>query len=168
MLEIKFKIGRNERLYVSDEYISNCHWAIRKDALSAYAPKSLLNAFKHVSKLQVGSYVLGYALGRDELGIDIGRAFRVSSSPIKKLSKEPCGVMFAPKGVHAYLFETVPVIGESNFKVAINPNYVPLMALGECYAPDSNGKVEIVNPDTGKTVAVIMPIRQNNRFSKAS
>lgn len=60
MVDLIFKVKTTETLYLSDEWLSNGHWMIkRKDAHNMIGTRKHLRGLKEILKIKEGRYVLG-------------------------------------------------------------------------------------------------------------
>lgn len=152
MLIPKFSIGK-DRLYITPEYLCNGHWLVKKAAArSPAAPK----AFKPLLIAQTGSYFNGLSGGLDRSDtIDVTQAIP-SRDGYVLMSPDPVGVEFKNSDtVAAYIFQC----GE--FKIGVNPNYVPIMRLGHAFAKEARSPILILegNSLNDELVGVVMPLR---------
>ena len=163
----KFTIPKHDRLIIEKDYISNGHWMIHRRVLSLpHCP----NPLKKLEHVPLGTYQMGLSGFRHEPG-DICKMIIPIRDSYAPLKPNPVGVSFVGETdtIRAYLFQ-----GEMDFqKIAIAPQYVPLLRLGSIFGDFSENPVKAPSPGgvsvnpiliTDGTInddflAIIMPMR---------
>lgn len=154
MLTPKFTLPKTERVYLTDKYFCNGHWLLKRDQIPPH-----FKAFAPLRNLKNGAYVDGYANESNDNLPDI-EAVIPQREGYTLLSPQPSGCHFAfETTVSAYTYLTVDF--ETQFEVAVDPKYVPLMQLGHCFAKNPTAPILILSGNTlnDDLVGVLMPRR---------
>lgn len=153
MLIPKFTIGK-QKLLIGKKFISNGHWMVTREACSApLAPKAL----KPLLSVMHGTYQNGIADGLS------GGTLPDFAQVIPKRDgyiaiTDPSGVEFRGDTVQAYVFDS------PDFKIGINPDYMPIVRMGHAFAKDKTSPILVLDGTTlnDNLVAVVMPLRLGN------
>jgi hypothetical protein len=156
MLKPKFTLDKNERLYLTEKYVSNGHWLLTRTACNVARMLKITKAFDLLDSMHVGRYDTGISGGKT---CDVKPDMLDSVIPVrdgyKPVSKSPVGVVFDGTTVRTYKYSS------DGFETGINPKYVPLLELGHAHAKDADHPILILDSKdlNGELMAVIMPVR---------
>ena len=159
-MEPKFKVARDERMYVTQKYFCNGHWLLNRESANLYWFKPI----KGLRNIAHGRYASGIS-SEPEPACDLDETLTNEVIPKRdgylKMSADPIGVKF--KGpdsdeIMAYVYS----FGNDQ-EIGISPRYVPLLRLGCCFAKDAFSPVLILDGGTlnDGLVGIVMPMRLN-------
>lgn len=159
-LKPTFKIGSHERILIDEEFISNGHWAIRRDC--AVRVSKDLKPFKSLLSVQHGHYSQGIGEGVVGKCPDIGAIFPKDLTPYIETFEQLDGVEFGfDDEVSAFKIKSLAkyVDGqkvEESFTVGIDPKYMPLLRVGKILVRDPKSPI-IATDNDGSVLCVVMP-----------
>lgn len=146
MSKVKFSIKADERLFLSDTWVCNGHWMVKRD----HAKRS--KAFAPVLNLQNGSYQDGYKHPKNSDDLpDMERVIPGKDGYQKaEITRE---AIFSPDRMEV----TAVKIQSGSYEAFVQSRYVELLTLGEVFIKDKTAPIRI--EDQGEVIAVVMPWR---------
>ena len=135
MLLPKFKITKDERLFITPLGVSNGHWYASAEYLKSPQAHKAFAALKNIPH---GNYTMGYCeVTNGAAPINIAQIFpkRDGYLPLKPA---PQAVEFrGENSISSYIYKTNAPLDVDNFEIGINTDYVPLMLMGHAFAKDA-------------------------------
>lgn len=148
MAKLKFSIKADERVFLSDKWICNGHWLVKRE----HAERN--KSFDAVKNLRYGTYTLGYKKGH--VSDDLPDFEQVIPNREGYEKAEFTGAAkFNPS---SFEISSVEVKSEGG-SAWIGSRYAELLKLGETWIHATNPTAPIRVEDQGEIVAVVMPVR---------
>ena len=153
MLTPKFKInlGVLDRIFVTQDYLSNGHWLVVRKNLN----KEGLKMFKPLQDKKEGTYY-GKDFG-DPTTPDMTQVIPKRDG-YKPLNFEPSRVIFKNESIDisSYVYSV-----QDSHEIGVDVTYAPLLTLGYAYSKDKNSPIIVLNSNdlNGDLIAVVMPRR---------
>lgn len=149
----KFTVNKNAPLYVGEEYLSNGHWLVTRQAVRAFPVLKPLAPY--LDKL-LGKYDLNQWL-TDKLP-DFNNVIPKRDSMSGRISETPDGVTFDGDTIKTIILKVISVKDGHEFRIGVDPSYLPIVRLGVAWTKDETSPIR-VEDNNGNLLAVVMPRR---------
>ena len=156
----KFNISKTESLHLTDKWITNGHWMVKRDkADSRTAPKAL----KTLLSLKLGSYRDGLSYGLTSETTPDCESIIPTRNGYLPLSNHgnPETITFKQDSdeINAYIYKAGN--GESEIKIGVAHKYVPLLRMGYVHVKAPTAPIIILDSEdlNGELIAIVMPMR---------
>jgi hypothetical protein len=159
MIEIKLKLSKNDRIIISDTWVSNGHYMVLRSLLiNRTDVQAILKPFKSLLMYKVGNYRNGVNdLDAYDESIPDFNGVIPKDEGYTTMPVEPLYYNGRNNKINAAVYRVKPVNGKA-FKIGVNPVYALLFALGTAYAKDARRPI-IVKSSDNSIIAVVMPVR---------
>lgn len=163
-MNAKFSVTKTERLYITDEWLSNGHWAVKRDVAPHLPRHGVGKALRPLCVLQNGTYPEG-------MGDPISRTDKLADMNVfPKLSDEYVQI-FPTKNARLREADMLEVLGfvwaskNKHVLVTIGPRYVPLLHNADkVMAKRGNGPIILMLHEG--LMGYVMPVRDELRVRK--
>lgn len=145
-----FRVQKDERLYVTYDWISNGHWMLRRSC-------AFLGRLKSISDLEPGYYSLGYAQPAEPLVLDILKVIPKNFDGFEAAEVSDTARIWKLEG-GGFAVRFV-IVKSKNFEAFIAPNYVDLLAKAHHFKIKNEGPVALFNADE-TLFGLVMPVRK--------
>ncbi len=164
----KFKIGKEERLVVSPEWISNGHWMLRRSVAEHVVKTNaagMRSVLRPILNLKEGNYRSGMAHGPFGVMPDMAQVledinsfadivtqrFEGKEHNFKEMSLTPCrATIGSNNAVMSYVYQA------DGFEVGLDPKYTSLLDLAtKALVKSPTGAIHLFN--VNELIALVMP-----------
>lgn len=160
----KFKANEKDRLYLTEKYIANGHYLVKRDS-----PNIDLKPIDKMQSMRLGFYQFGQlsdGLSKYDEKLDSHIPKRDGYALVK--SAIPRAVVdFETYAITCYVFtgfnsdEEITKGKDATFEIGVNPDYVQLLLCGRIFVKSALAPILILNGPTlnDDLVAIVMPMR---------